>query len=503
MSWPYDHDRPGNEIKTKDADNPATTSFAWDIMAPRWAMMDTVIGGTESMRRASLTYMPAHDAESPISYRNRLSTAVMLNVTEITLKTLAGRPFSEPMKRKDDIPEPVSALFEDVDLLGSNLDSFCRNWFMDALAKGFSHVLVDFPMLDQPVGRTRTLEDDRIQQVRPYLVLVPPENIIFAEMTLINGKETLTHLRIREQEKVRHGYAEKIVDRIRIMEPGRVQVFENTKEKPNDKDKWILIAEWETSLSYIPLVTFYTNRVDFMISKPPLVDLAYLNVRHWQSSSDQANILTVARFPMLACSGVSDEQGIIKVGPNQILTTADNQGKFYYVEHTGAAIAAGREDVRDLEAQMSSYGAEYLKAQPDRNTATARTLDSAESLSPLQAMVVQFQDSVSTVLGYIADWLNIDAPPGHIEIDTGFNLDQATQWEIQTLAAARLSRDISREAFLTELKRRRILGQDYDIEADEEELQEEMATGLVGSGLDLNPGATNPAVDLPPEPKKE
>lgn len=502
MSWPYDHDRPGRALNPKDPENPATTSVSYDIMSARWAMLDAVLGGTETMRMAGPSFMPQHDAESPMSYRNRLGTAVLLNVTEITLDSLAGKPFSEPMKRKDDIPAPVSDLFEDVDLLGSNLDTFCRNWFREALAKGFCHVLVDFPMLSDSAGAVRTLEDDRRQAARPYLLRIAPEAVIFAEMTVVNGKEMLTHVRIREQETSRVGFAEVTIDRIRVLEPGSVAIYENKKAKPQDKDMWVQVDGWATSLDFIPLVTFYTRRDGFMMSKPPLQDLAYLNVRHWQSSSDQANILTVTRFPMLACSGVSDEDNIVKVGPNQILMTTDNQGKFYYVEHTGAAIKAGAEDIATLEAQMASYGAEFLKAQPDRNTATARALDSAEALSPLQAMVVQFQDSVSTALDFLGKWLKLTDKPGHVEIDTGFNLDQVTQWEIQTLALARASRDISRDAFLTELKRRRILGQDYNIEEDEEELQEEMAAGLVGSGLDLNPGeTTNPAAPKPePEP---
>lgn len=502
MSWPRDHDKPGEEIQIKDPANPATTSMAWDAMWPRWNLMDCVIGGTETMRMAGQRFLPSHPAESPTSYKARLASAIMLNISEITLDSLAGKPFTEPMKRKEDIPAEIVPFLEDVDLLGSNLDTFCRGWFREAVAKSFSHVLVEFPrVMPREDGRPRTLEDDRRDAARPYFVRIPPENVIFGEMQVINGKEVLTHVRIREQEIRRVGFAQMVVDRIRVMEPGYVQIYENFKAKPQDKDDWRVVEEWETSLQEIPLVTFYARRDGFHLGKPPLLDLAHLNVGHWQSSSDQRNVLKVARFPMLACSGVSEEDSIIKVGPNQILMTSDHQGKFYYVEHTGAAIMAGRDELQDLEAQMASYGAEFLKAQPDRNTATARALDSAESLSPLQAMVVLFQDSVSNVLQLMTKWMKMDVPPPHVEIDIGFDLDQATQWEIQTLGLARQQRDISREAFLTELKRRRILNQDYDIQADEELLQEEMAAGLVGTGLDLNPGETkNPAAPKPPEP---
>jgi len=46
-----------------------------------------------------------------------------------------------------------------------------------------------------------------------------------------------------------------------------------------------------------------------MQAKPPLLDLAWLNVEHWQSASDQSNILHVARVPI--CSPRISEGGLI------------------------------------------------------------------------------------------------------------------------------------------------------------------------------------------------
>ena len=77
--------------------------------------------------------------------------------------------------------------------------------------------------------------------------------------------------------------------------------------------------------------------IDNQVGELPLLDLAWLNIAHWQSSSDQRHVLTVARFPMLAGSGVPENTNVV-VGPDRMLTTPNADGKFYYVEHTGAAI---------------------------------------------------------------------------------------------------------------------------------------------------------------------
>lgn len=473
----------------KDEKSPETTSMAYDAMMPRWQLMDALLGGTETMRAAGQTYLPKHPAEELDDYRRRLNATVLLNMTEFTVGNLSARPFNEPIKLGDDVPDEIKKLLENVDLQGSNLDVFCRNWFRDGMAKAFSHVLVEFPRVQQPqTGQVRTLADDKAEGLRPYWVHICPENLIFASAEYINGKEKLVHVRIKECVVERQGFAETVKERIRVLEPGLVQVWELTVVAR--KRQWKMVEEYSTDLDYIPLVTFYSSREGLMIGKPPLTDLAHLNVTHWQSSSDQRNVLTVSRFPMLAVSGGSEEDNKIKVGPNQFLYCPDPQGKFYYVEPTGSAIEAGRKDLEDLEAKMASYGAEFLRKKPGTQTATARALDSAESISELKAMTIVFKDAVELALSYTADWLGMGADKGGtIELADDREPQVAEQYELDALKDARQRRDISREAYLEELRRRGILDEDYDAELDAQKISDEgFMAGSTGDNLDpLNP----------------
>lgn len=497
MAFPYDSDKPGVPYggRSKDPDSPATTSAAWDIMAPRWAMIDAVLGGTETMRAAGEQWLPRHPAESPGSYTTRLGRATLNNYLEHTISHLAGRAFVEDIKVLDDVPDEIKELLDDVDLQGNELETFASRWFHASLSKGFSHCLVDYPTLDaNEDGSPRTLADDRASGARPYLVHICPENVISAACAMVNGKEMLTRLVIRETEVDHVGFAEVHHDRIRVYTAdgvnfGHVQIWElEEAPKPGQKEKWRLDEEYDYGLKVIPVVTFYARRDGFMLSKPPFMDLAFQNIAHWQSSSDQRNILTVSRFPMLAVSGASDEESIIRVGPNQVLMTSDSSGKFYYVEHTGAAIEAGRQDLQDLEEQMASYGAEFLKAQPDRNTATSRAMDSAEAQTPLGMMVLSFEGAIAQVFDLMAMWMELGEPGGNVEIDCDAELEGGTQWEVQALQLARQQRDISRKAYLGELQRRRILSQEYDADADEQIIEDETAKGFgPPTGGDLNP----------------
>lgn len=478
----------------KDPKSPATTSAAYDQMLPRWQVIETLLGGTEAMRCAGEMYLPRHQEETDAGYRERLQSAVLLNMVEQTLDTLSGKPFSEPIKLNDDVPAAIQErILDDVDLQGNNLDVFARQWFREGMAKAFCHVLIDMPRpAPREDGQPRTLADDRREGLRPYWVLIKPECLLFARAEVINGVEVLQHVRILEHYTEQDGFAEVCKRRIRVLEPGIVQLWEPVKKSNAQKEEWVLADEWATGLTYVPLVTFYADRQGFMCGKPPLLDLAWLNVAHWQSSADQRHILTVSRFPILACSGASGEDSDpVVVGPNKVLYNPDPQGRFYYVEHTGQAIAAGRTDLKDLEEQMAGYGAEFLKKRPGGMTATARALDSAEASSDLSAMIGLFEDAVAQALDITAEWMRLGVAGGTVELVKDFGLEEQDAVGLQELREARKSRDISRKAYLNALRLRGILPEDYDEEADWELIQEEISDAMGAAGLDLDPAGGN------------
>lgn len=453
--------------------DPSTPSMAYRTMAPKWSMINTVLGGTAAMRQAGTTYLPQHPHESSENYRDRLSTTVLYNVTELTLESLVGKPFSDPVGIVDNIPELKDEKFEDdVDLQGNNLHHFCRQWFREGVAKSMAHILIDMPVINQFPGRT--LADDIAEKNRPYWTLIAPENIFFIEYSKVGGVMQPVHVRMWENTVERVGFTEVLVRRIRVLEPGWWYTMREVIDPQTKKSKWVEDAGGETGLPYIPLVTFYTNSDGPMTGKPPIEDLCYLNIAHWQSSSDQRNILTVARFPMLAVSGAHDtpNNDVMVIGPRQLLATRAENGKFYYVEHEGKAIEAGAKDLESLEQSMASYGAEFLRKRPGGGTATARALDSAEATSPLQDMTLQFRDAVELALIITADWLDKKFT-GSVKITTDFGPEEVKDADMRVLAEARRNRDISRDKFLKELHRRGALADDFSYEENVKELQSE------------------------------
>lgn len=459
----------------KDPKDPSTTSFEWDAMIDSWDRTETLLGGTAAMRAAGKQYLPMHPEESRGNYEERLGVNVLFNATEITLDHFVGRPFSDPVRLNTDVPDTIVEHSANMDLQGNDITAFCREWFREGISKGFAHVLIDMPAMNGDL-ENRSLEDDVKEGRRPFWQLIKPENLISAAADItvdpVTGElsEHYTHARIREVAVVRNGFAQEIKERIRVIEPGVFFLWEKRKTR-RKKDEWVLIDSGTTGTETVPIVTYYSHRGGFLMSKPPLEDLTFLNIRHWQSMSDQINILTVTRFPMLAVAGATEQSGsVMAIGPRQLLSTKDPNGRFYYVEHNGNDMDAGWKELENLEESMEAYGATFLKKDPGNETATGRALDSAEAISPLQDMTQRFMLSVNNALDVHVGWLGGD-DGGTVTITTDFGPEEVTGEDAEILLALRKGRDISRKAFIKEAQRRGTIVEDYDEEADFKQLQ--------------------------------
>lgn len=461
------------QVKIGKAKDPSKTSSAHDVMAPRLSLVNTLMEGTTALRHAAETYLPRFTAEGEQNYQDRLKRSVLVNYFRRSIESLVGKPFSTAIIIGPDMPPELNTLCEDIDRQGNNLDVFARKSFRDALTKGITHILVEFPV----VVEAPTLEDERNIGATPYFVFIPPESILAAYCEYRNGEEFLTHVRIYETETQRVDFDEITIERVRVLEPGTWTIWRKHEKR------WEVEDSGNTSLDYIPLVTIYFDREDFMVARPPMEDLAHVNIAHWQSGSDQANILTVARFPILAASGVSEEEAQIKIGPKQLLTTISKDGKYYYVEHSGAAIEAGRKDLKDMEEQMSILGIELLKKSGDA-TATAKAIDTAENLSMLQAFTILFIDGVEKAFGFAAKWMNL-ASGGSLKINTDFGLKMGDPTDLIALQWARQMGEISHEQYIIELQRRGTLEEDYDAEADAILIDAEKQKDLVDQAFQM------------------
>lgn len=439
-------------------------------MATDWTVLAALMGGTPAMRKAGVKLLPRWPNEEQASYDVRKDVATLFPAYERTLSVMSGKPFSKPLTLSEDTPPEILDLANDIDKEGVNLHTFASEMF-EELFYGLAGILVEAPKPIETGSRIATQADQKQAGVRPYWVRIKHDQILGWIVAVVNGSRTLTQLRIAEVGRVPDGpYGETCTERVRVLTPGAWEVYEKQNDKTG-KEVWVSIEQGKTELDFIPFVPLYGKRKSFMCGKPPLRELAYLNVKHWQSQSDQDTILHVARVPILFTRLLGDNA--ITIGGSTAVKSDDEHADMKWVEHTGKAIEAGAKSLSDLEAQMIQTGAELMVARPGRRTATEDANDSEGNKCELQKMTEGFEDALDLALQYTAKYIGLDSG-GNVSLFKDFAAFWLTDASAQIVNAMQTQGLISKVTTIKEQQRRGNLSPDID---PQEELDAVMQEG--------------------------
>lgn len=420
--------------------NVATTSDLVNEMAQDWPMICALMGGTAEMRKAGKAFLPQWPSEDDAVYKNRLATSVLHPAFSKTVAVMAARPFVQDMKLEPELPSNLSILQEDADRYKTGLQEFFADRFKDVLSIGLAGVLVDYTK-----SSGKTVADEKAMGARTYFCTYPAQSILGWKES--NGQ--LMQIRLMESAQEDDGpFGTVSIPQIRVLEPGKWFVY-----RKNSKEEWIIHEEGLTTLNFIPFVFFYGIKKAFGVGKSPLLDLAFQNIEHWQSCSDQQNILHFARVPILFGRNLGTES--ISVGGGCAVSSNDENSDLKWVEHSGSAINAGKEAIADLEDRMNQSGAELLIKRAGNTTATQVISENEANKSLLQNIVEEFEDGIELCLEYAAAWVGAKYQP-EVDIFKDFSVD-ASDSDLEWIFKAHEAEILSKEEVLSEMKRRAVI----------------------------------------------
>lgn len=430
---------------------------AWLDQQPHWVLLDALIGGTYEMREKHRRYLPQEPRETDESYDTRLYRSCLSPLYTRIERMLAGMLTRKPI-RLNDVSNDIREDLFDVDMLGNDVNIFAFNISKQLLRYGHIGVLVDAP----PEG----------EGGRPYWVPYSPKDIIGWRTEKKEGREELVQLRLVERVIEPDGlYGEKEVKQVRLLTPGGYEIHRKDKEKSD----WILHEEGSTSLDSIPFSVAYANRVGLLESRPPMEDLAELNLRHYQVSSDLGNILHISAVPFLTISGYPASAEEITAGPGEALALPEGASASY-VEPAGGSFDAQYKQIEHIEKQVNELGlAAVLGRKLGAETAQSKAIDRSQGDSQLMACAQQLQDLIDNSLRFHAAYLG-DGNPGSCYVNRDFLAQRLDPQEIGSLLQLYTAGTISQETLLTQLQSGEVLPDEFLIE---EELEATAAVGMV------------------------
>lgn len=436
------YDRPTADRQVTRVSDP---NSAWYAQEPHWMLIEDLMQGTYGMRKRHRRYLPQEPREQDESYDNRLARSVCPPYYQRLERMLAGMLTRKPVRLNDTSDNIREQLF-DVDLQGNDLNV----WVYETARK-----LVRY-------GHIGTLVDAPSDGGRPYWCTYTPRQILGWRTEAKDGQQQLTMLRLLESVIMPDGnYGEKTVQQVRVLTPGAYELHQK-----QDNSEFKIVEEGNTSLSEIPFSVAYCNRINYLESRPPLEDIAELNLKTYQVQSDLDNQLHISAVPMLAFYGFPSAAEEVSAGPGEAIAFPAD-GRAEYIEPGGSSFEYQFKRLDQLAGQINELGLSAVLGQKlSAETAEAKRIDRSQGDSTMMVIAQNMQDMIDNCLRYHAEYLGNTEAAGSCLVNRDFIGARLEPTEIQALLQLYTAGTITQETLLQQLADGEVLGDDFDVEEE-------------------------------------
>ena len=447
------------------SESPFVRSLDTIAMMSDWSVMAAVTRGTNYIRDLSETYLPQEPREDDDAYNTRVDRSVLSPYTSRLIETAAGAILRKPIHVEGD-PYWLE-LIQNIDGLGSSINEYARRALVSSLTYGHSAILVDYPA----AAGVMNLAEERALGRRPYFVHIDAPQIWGWRKE--SGTNRLLQVRIHDYDvRPLNDFGEEQIEQMRVIYPGRYDLYTLGHEVVEYSESG------EYSLPEIPLVPIYSNRRGLLISQPPLLDIANLNITHYQRQADLIHALHIAAMPTLVLEGWDDTTGSATMGVNYAIAMQPGN-KAYYVQADSTSFDAQMAELQSLEQQMSTLGVTKLFGQKFvAESAEAKRIDQAQSNSVLSIISQELESALNQAFAFAAEYVGLEPP--EITIDRDFDYYRLIGQDIAVIAQLNTDGKISDAMLLEILRRGEILPDNIKIE-DEIEAADQPATSLTES----------------------
>ena len=427
----------------------------WFQQEPHWILIEDLLGGTYQMRSRHRKYLMQEPRELDESYDNRLARSVCPPYFLRLERMLAGMLTRKPV-RLNETGDAIREQLFDVDLQGNDLNVWTYETARKMIRYGHIGVLVDAPASGS--------------NGRPYWVTYTPRDILGWRTEMVDGEMQFTQLRLQEKVSEPDGlYGEKIVEQVRLLTPGNFEIHRKAKT-----GKFVKVDEGTMPVDKIPFSVAYSNRVNLLDSRPPMADIAELNLKAYQIQSDLDNQLHISAVPMLAFYGFPQNAEEVSAGPGEAIAFPAD-GRAEYIEPDGKSYDAQFRRLDRLESQINELGlAAVLGQKLSAETAEAKRIDRSQGDSTMMVVAQQMQDMIDNCLMFHSQYINSEA--GSCFVNRDFVSQRLEPQEIQALLTLYTSGSITQKTLLDQLTEGEVLGDEFDVE---EEIEATQTGGMV------------------------
>lgn len=456
-----------------------TTHENYDKFIRSWRFVRDAIDGDSAIKAGGELYVPKLSGQTPEEYKAYIGRPYFEGYTQRVADGLTGLLFSKTPKVE--APKQLMELDKNFDLNGSTLTDYAQEIASEVLEVGRVGALVD-------MGRDEN-------QNRPYATLYSTENIINWKHENINNQNTLTMVVLTETEKTwisQFDVENTTIYRVLLLnadKKSKIRKYEQhiyrPKQDDNNKvtsyDVEILIPLMNGKpLTYIPFVSITPEKLTIEPCKPPLIDVARVNVAHFKLNVDYYHGMHFTALPTpygtgtrQGARGAGGQETPFHIGSTEFTWLLEPQAKLSFLEFEGKGLETLENEKSKLIDSMVVLGSNML--QGDKNTAEAENTVAMRSAGQ-NATLISTADTISRgitkVLEIMAEWMGVSGEISY-KLNTDYNLTQMSSALLKELISGRTLGEIPRKVLFDTLKDGEIIKEDVTYEDYENMLQEE------------------------------
>lgn len=371
-------------------------------------------------------------------YRAYVSRAVFYPVCSRTLEGMVGQVFlRDPIAK---IPSALKFIEKDADGSGLSLTQLAKRGVRYAMAYGRGGILTDYPVTDAPQTKAALKDND----IRPTIKFYPPWDIINWRIGERGAKAVFTLIVLRESifQDADDGFELVPVEQFRVLRLNDDDVYTQQlfKLSDNSDGSKVVIPENEVVIkdgkgkpfTEIAFQFIGSENNDAAVDKPPMYDLASVNLGHYRNSADYEESCFLTGQATLVLSGLDQGwvdnvlKGTVSLGSREAIPLPVNaRADIIQAKENGVPMEA----MKHKEEQMVSIGAKLVQRQKTTRTATETIVETTSESSTLANVATNVSSAIVNALKWAARFASIDETNIEYNLNKDYDLMEMTPEE--------------------------------------------------------------------------
>lgn len=391
----------------------------------KYEMIADCLAGQEAIKKRGDKYLPRPNAadtspDNVARYDSYLARALFYNVVANTTAGLVGQVFaSDPVS---EFPKELDPMWYDVTGDNVSMVQQAKRTLSHILAFGRAGLLTDFPRAKED-GSAFTREEVQQGFARPTIQFYEKSDVINWRFKTVGAKSVLCLVVLNEEYVIKDdGFEIKSGTGKRVLRLNKDDVYEMEEWRPINDDNpngdWYKYGETiiptndaGQPLTYIPFTFVGSQNNDASVDRPPMYDLACINLAHYRNSADYEDSVYMVGQPTPYFAGLTQSwvddvlKGTIQLGSRAAVPLPEGGSAGLIQAEANGMV---KEAMEIKQRQMVSIGAQLVEDKQVQRTLGEAKMEAASVASVLSSCAHNVSQAIEQAIRWACAFYGIE-----------------------------------------------------------------------------------------------